>query len=113
MLELLLGPTGAYVLILLGFVGIVFLIVSAVRGKFKDILTSFAVVVGAFVLGVITQAEVLAAVSALGFFAMVAFGIRRLFHKRNMSLLIGVLCAGGAVAVFIFRAIMASLFAKG
>lgn len=112
-MELLVGPSGAYLLMLLGFIGMVLLIVSAARGKFKDILVSFAVCVAGGILGIRTGAEIFVLLSILGFFSMFAFGVRRLVRVKTNMLLIGVLFTGGAVLVFIFRAIMASFFGMG
>jgi hypothetical protein len=111
--EILVGPSGAYGCALLSFLGIVFLVASAARDKFKEILAAFVVCVGGLVLGVRTESHIFGVLSLLGFFAMFAFGIRRLAHTRGRSLFAGVLCAGGAVLLFTVRVIAANLFGVG
>jgi hypothetical protein len=111
--ELLIGPNGAYGCALLSFLGIVFLVASAARDKFKETLASFVVCVGGLVLGVGTDSVIFGVFSPLGFFAMFAFGIRRLAHTRGRSLSAGVLFAGSALLLFIVRVVADNFFGVG
>lgn len=113
MVELLAGPSGVYLLFLLGFLGVVLLVIAAARGKFKGILASFAVSVGAGILGVYTGTEIFVLLTLLGLFSMLALGIYRLVLKRTNLLLAGVILEGVALVLFIFRAIMATFFGLG
>ena len=112
-LELLLGPSGAYLMMLLGFSGIVILVVSAACHKYKDILVAVAVCVGGGGLGIFTQQPLFVVVSAVGFFVMVALGIRRVIYGRGNALLLGMLFAASAALLFVFRAFMATFYEVG
>jgi hypothetical protein len=110
LVELLVGPSGAYLLILSGFFGVVLLVASAARGKFKAILASFAVSVVGGILSVYTGAGIFVLVTLLGFCVMFALGLRQLVHERTNLLLVGVFLEGVALALFFFRPIMANFF---
>ena len=83
MVELLAGPSGVYLLFLLGFLGVVLLVIAAARGKFKGILASFAVSVGAGILGVYTGTEIFVLLTLLGLFSMLALGKPSMFFRRS------------------------------
>ena len=107
------GPTGAYVLMILGGIGVLLLLASAITNKFKEVVISFAVFLGAGVLGVVTHEESWVVLNIIGIVAMFALSARRLIKQMGFLLLAGVLMSGTAIIIFVYRAVMATFFGVG
>lgn len=108
--NIILGPSGAYLLSLSGVLGFFCLAIAAFRTKSKDILITFIVFFAGTLMAVLSGISGFLIVPFVAFITILALGIRRSLKQRDWFLRLGIYLASFAVALFLVRAVAATFF---